>query len=59
MYHEYGLSSTPTGDENGDPDITPYVYVGLAEQAAVTQLSLTHGKVYYGTVRSLVGTCAC
>ena len=54
VYFEYGVSSTPTGDADGLPDIAPYVYVGLAEQAAATQLSLEHGSVYYGAVRALV-----
>ena len=58
--YEYGLSSLPTGDEDGQPDITPFVYIGLVDQAAVIDVELLHAHTYYGGVRALVcsaGSC--
>lgn len=51
---EYGLSSTPTGNAFGLPDVLSLIPVGLAKQAVGTGISLNHGQVYYGVVRSQV-----
>ena len=56
---EFGLSSTPTGDALGLPDVFPLVPVGLAKQAVGTGVALLPGEVYYGVVRSRVRTGAC
>jgi len=53
--YEFGLSSTPTGDEEGKPDMVPLVYIGLSDQAAVINVEMEHAHVYYGAVRSKNG----
>ena len=50
---EYGLSSLPTGDGDGLPDLAAFINVGLADQAAVVGIPLEHDHVYYG------GACTC
>ena len=49
--YEYALSTSPDGDEDGLPDVVPFINVGLGIQAAVVDVALQHAKVYYGTVR--------
>lgn len=54
--YEYALASGPNGGEEGphDPDMVPFVYIGLGDQAAVIDVELEHAHVYYGGVRALV-----
>ena len=52
---EYALLTTPVLDDTGNPDITPFVAIGLGNQAAVTNVELQHGSVYYGAVRATNG----
>ena len=53
--YEYALSSLPNGDEEGNPDITPFVYIGVGDQAAVIDVEMEHAHTYYGAVRARVG----
>ena len=51
---EYGLSTVQSLDEDGEPDVVPFVAIGTATQAAVVDIELTHAHVYYGAVRAQV-----
>ena len=58
--YEYGLGASPHVDEAGQPDMVPFVHVGLSTQAAVVDIKLAHAHVYYGGVRTRVrvpGVC--
>ena len=52
---EYGLSSTPSLSHGDQPDMVSFTHVGLSRQAVATDLSLRHGHVYYGAVRTKNG----
>lgn len=51
--YEFGLASVRDGIDV--PDLVPYVNIGTATQAAVTNFELEHGRVYYGAVRATNG----
>lgn len=54
--YEFGLSTTPFGDDEGMPDLAPLVYIGLGDQAAVIDVLMEHAHLYYGVVRTVVST---
>ena len=55
LLYEYGLGETTQLTEDGQPDLVPFVPIGLGDQAAVADVTLVHTHVYYGFVRVLNG----